>query len=41
MLHLQKFYLFGQIQTGGQVYSDASPYDECSLLDVSMTTSVE
>ena len=30
----QQFYLFGQIetsQTGGQPYSDASPYGECSL----------
>ena len=34
MLNEQQFYLFGQIQTsqtGGQPYSNTSPYGECSL----------
>ena len=34
LLYEQQFYLFGQIQTsqtGGQLYSDAPPYGECSL----------
>ena len=34
MLNYSQLYLFGQIQTGqtgGQPYSDTSPYDECSL----------
>ena len=36
MLIDQQFYLFGQIQTsqtGGQPYSDPSPYGNCSMLD--------
>ena len=35
MLNEQQFYLFGQIetsQTGSQLYSDTSPYGECSLV---------
>ena len=35
MLNEQQFVLFGQIQTsqtGGHLYSDTSPYGECSLL---------
>ena len=34
MLNLQKLYLYGQIQTsqtGGQLYSDISPYGKYSL----------
>ena len=34
LLNKQKFYFFGQIQicqTGGQLYSDSSPYGDCSL----------
>ena len=34
MLNEQQFFLFGQIQTsptGGQSYSDTSPYGECSF----------
>ena len=34
MLNEQEIYLLGQIQTsqtGGQLYSDTSPYGECSL----------
>ena len=35
MLNYQHIYLFGRVQTsqtGGQPYSDNSPYGECSLL---------
>ena len=37
LLNGQLLYLFGQIQTsqtGGQPYSDTSPYGECSLSKV-------
>ena len=39
MLIEQQFHLFGQIknsQTRGQLYSDTSPYGECSLTQVSL-----
>ena len=38
MLNEQQFYFFGQIlisQTGGQPYSDTSPYGEYSLINIS------
>ena len=41
MLNEQQFYLLGQIQTSqtrGQPYSDTSPYGECSLVWLSMTS---
>ena len=44
MLNEQQFYLFGQIQTsqtGCQLYSDTSPFGECSLVGVTSPLTTE
>ena len=43
MLNLHRLYLFGWIktsQTGGQLFSDTSPYNECSLVTVKLGSMV-